>query len=71
MLLEERAPLVGEAVELPRIALSAVVERDFRDDTGVDQLLNVLVNRSIADARIEFFDVRTSRGAARDAEGCC
>jgi hypothetical protein len=42
--LEECAAVIGEAVELPRVALPAlpIVECDFFDDAGVDELLDVL-----------------------------
>lgn len=57
MRLQELAAVFGEAVELPGIPLPAlvVVQSDLRDDAGVDQLLDVLVDGRIADAGLRSY----------------
>ena len=58
MIVEELSPFLRETVELPRVALTAlvVVQGDLRDDAGVDQLLDVLVDGRIAHTGIELLE---------------
>jgi len=58
VLFQELAPLLGKAVELPRIPLPAlvIVQGDLLDDTGVDEFLYGLVDDSLAHAGVEGLD---------------
>jgi len=55
---EELSPVLREVVELPGIALPAlvVIESDLFDDAGIDQLLDVLVDSGVADAGVELLE---------------
>jgi len=57
--LQELAAVFGEAVELPGVALPAlvVVQGDLFDDAGVDELLDVLVDGGVAHAGIELLEL--------------
>ena len=54
----QKAPFLCESVELPGVALPAlvVVQGDFLDDVDVDELLNVFVDGGFAHAGIEFLE---------------
>lgn len=80
MLLDACAPVIGETVERPWVALSTLagVEWDLPDDAGVDEALNVLVDRAPADAwiqRLEFVledgSVPEMREASQRGSGGC
>ncbi len=58
MLVEEGSSLFCEAVELPAVALPAliVIEGDLFDDSCVNRLLDVFVDSSVAHAGVEFLE---------------
>ena len=59
VLLQELPTLFGETVELPGIALPAlvIVQGNLLDDAGVNELLDMLVDSGIAHAGIELFEL--------------
>jgi type IV secretory pathway VirB4 component len=61
---EELPTLLGESVELPRVALSTliVIQRDLLDDASVDQLLDMLVDGGVAYRRNEITDDISTHG---------
>ena len=55
---EELSALIAEAIEFPRVALSSlvIIECDLFDDAGVDEFLDMLVDRGVAHAGVEFLE---------------